>query len=57
MWQQLISSYSDFSKEASASFFYCFFLLLFLRIGLLLCLQGLAKDRMMLAAGRLRLAL
>lgn len=45
MWQQLISPCSKvFSKEASASFFYCF-LLLFLRIGLLFCLHGLDKKR------------
>lgn len=47
-----------FLKEASASFFFiAFFLLLFLRIDLLLCLQGLAKNVMILATGRLRFAL
>ena len=46
-----------FLKEASASFFLLLFLLLFLRIDLLLCLQGLAKDVMILATGRLRFAL
>lgn len=29
MWQQSISLCSDFSKEASASFFYCFFAAIF----------------------------